>query len=199
MKRKTTIIYFLSIVVLSSIFIGYMFYISRKYKRDNNYLAREYELITNNYSNLANNILTKSVLNFTALDNSLIIKNINKNDVTFDELISSGNLLILYYPESTCEKCYEYHVKEFTELAKTKINNMVILAPLKKIREIRAEFEPNTNLKIFYIRPTIEELKDIPLPCFFQISKDYYISNLFMPVKDDITLTYKYLELVSAK
>ena len=195
MKIKSTNFIITTIVVL--IILLLQIRILKTTSTNNNEFELIKTTIEEKYENLINNTLAVFKLKFFSLSEGYEIKNSSEYGLKFKILTKSNPLLILYFPEKMCQQCFEHHVKEFVSIADMEIySNLAILAPVNKIRETLSTYHLAKGFNIFYIQPSIKELKNLTIPCFFTISPDLSVKNFFIPVQNDLPLTREYLQTV---
>jgi hypothetical protein len=191
--KKITI--YAAIILLFVIYLSYTKYVNRKHSNSMNFIIQEYSFIEQNYSYLKNNFLSGIQADLTRLDFDSEIISIKGNNKDFLSFVSSGEKIILYFPKNTCNKCFDFHIKEFLNISDSEdYNNFAILAPVEIIRRTLSEFKDYPKLNIFQKKSSIIELNNITIPCFFTVDERFIIKDFFIPVQNDISLTISYLE-----
>ena len=111
--------------------------------------------------------------------------------------------IVLYFSEFQCEMCVDSIISQLNEVFFFDNRKLLLWVKSSNIRYVKW-IEKNYGIKrdvVYRTTPNIEEqLLDIELPYFFVLEKETMrINSTFIPLKENVELTKKYLTDITAK
>lgn len=197
---KSNVTYLLSLFAICVLFLGILFYVKRNSEASFVEIVRRLNFVSQNYEFAKNGILTGTNLGYSYFKcNSKMVNARNKQE-ELSSFLSSGDKIVLYFPENMCNKCFDAHVRKFMEISKfIGDDKFAVIVPLPIVRRTLSELKSFKHVKVFQIPVSINELDKITIPCIFTINDKFSVKDFFIPIQNDLSFTEKYLKTLNKR
>ncbi|WP_111310029.1 hypothetical protein [Confluentibacter sediminis] len=122
--------------------------------------------------------------------------------IAFKSIIGEKNRLVYRISDDVCSICFDQVIEELKKFYDKKdIEDIIILVPLDRMRELKSYFdELKCNIPFYGISKNGLGLGiDQYSPFFFYIDKSMLVKHVFIPAKAEIESTQIYLEVMDER
>jgi hypothetical protein len=141
------------------------------------------------------------LLNGKKIATELSLSDGKGNEVAWEQVLSGGDKLVLYFPEASCDECVDVTLSRVKARGDVLDSERVIILIHATSRRYVAQYKANAHLNypIFEVQPRHEDLFPTFTPCLFLVEQTISrINTAYIPRRENPEGINRYLDKIIA-